>query len=198
MCSKCYPGEIFIENASFIAWSLCTHGEAYASCRKCTTAETTRTRTRAKVVISCSTFSNADHGYIATARCFFNFGSIGNACQTQLLVPFTGGMTQGDLLAMHAKLNCLCRLLLAWHRGRQQFVFGMIFAFRTACLPSASTAGPRNSPAMQCAPGLLWSLTSSCFRAISAHKNVPPEAPIGEACLQGPSRVWSQACRDAS
>ena len=34
--------------------------------RKCTTAETTRTRTRAKVVISCSTFSNADHGYVDT------------------------------------------------------------------------------------------------------------------------------------
>ena len=29
----------------------------------CTTRETPRARTRAKVVISCSTFSNADHGY---------------------------------------------------------------------------------------------------------------------------------------
>ena len=31
---------------------------------QCTTGETPRARTRAKVVISCSTFSNADHGYI--------------------------------------------------------------------------------------------------------------------------------------
>ena len=34
---------------------------------RCTTGETPRARTRAKVVISCSTFSNADHGY-STAR----------------------------------------------------------------------------------------------------------------------------------
>ena len=30
---------------------------------KCTTGETPRARTCAKIVISCSTFSNADHGY---------------------------------------------------------------------------------------------------------------------------------------
>ena len=41
-------------------------------------------------------------------------------------------------------------------------------AFRTACLPSASLAGPRIYPTMQRALGLFWSLTSSCFRAISA------------------------------
>ena len=30
----------------------------------CTTGETPRARTSAKVIISCSTFSNADHGYV--------------------------------------------------------------------------------------------------------------------------------------
>ena len=48
--------------------ALHTRRSVYASYRKCTTAETTRTRTRAKVVISCSTFSNADHGYCRTTR----------------------------------------------------------------------------------------------------------------------------------
>ena len=33
----------------------------------CTTGETTRAHTRAKVVISCSTFSNADHGFCENA-----------------------------------------------------------------------------------------------------------------------------------
>ena len=33
----------------------------------CTTGETPRARTSAKVVISCSTFSNANHGYCQTA-----------------------------------------------------------------------------------------------------------------------------------
>ena len=37
----------------------------------CTTGETPRARTRAKVVISCSTFSNADHCYagMTIAKC---------------------------------------------------------------------------------------------------------------------------------
>ena len=73
------------------------------------------------------------------------------------------------------QLNCLCHLLVACHIWcKQQFVFGMIFAnkettanaFRMACLPSASPAGPRIYPTMQRALGLFWSLTSSCFRAI--------------------------------
>ena len=41
---------------------------------------------------------------IATISRLYNFGSIGSACQ----------------------LNCLYRLLVAWHKGTQQFVFGMI------------------------------------------------------------------------
>ena len=41
---------------------------------------------------------------IATVSRLYNFGSIGNAC----------------------RLSCLCRLLVAWHKGTQQFVFGMI------------------------------------------------------------------------
>ena len=58
MCSIFYPGEIFLENTS-------SANTAKRMCptEPCTTGETPRACTRAKVVISCSTFSNADHGY---------------------------------------------------------------------------------------------------------------------------------------
>ena len=51
MCSTFYPGEIFLENAS------CYRVIALPT-EHCTTGETPRARIRAKVVISCSTFSN--------------------------------------------------------------------------------------------------------------------------------------------
>ena len=61
MCSIFYPGEIVLENAS------CDRSAHTAKrmcpTEHCTTGETPRARTRAKVVISCSTFSNADHCY---------------------------------------------------------------------------------------------------------------------------------------
>ena len=68
MCSIFYPGEIFLENAS------CYRVIALHTRRSvCVLPNTvlpgnparahTRVHTRAKVEISCSTFSNADHGY---------------------------------------------------------------------------------------------------------------------------------------
>ena len=65
MCSIFYPGEIFLENAScYRVIALHTRRSVDSSrcptehCRP-TTGKTPRARTRAKVVISCSTFSNA-------------------------------------------------------------------------------------------------------------------------------------------
>ena len=51
-----------------------------------TTGETPRARTRAKVVISCSTFSNVDHGYSYTLRFVdrtsYNYTSYNIQCHT--------------------------------------------------------------------------------------------------------------------
>ena len=62
MCSIFYPGEIFLENAS------CYRVIAQHTRRSMCPTENVlpgkpRARTRGKVVISCSTFSNADHCY---------------------------------------------------------------------------------------------------------------------------------------
>ena len=62
MCSIFYPGEIALENAScYRVIALHTRRSVLCPTEYCTTGETPRARTRAKVVISCSTFSNADH-----------------------------------------------------------------------------------------------------------------------------------------
>ena len=66
MCSIFYPGDIFLKNAScYRVIALHTRRSVCVLPNKVgpTTRETPRARTRAKVVISCSTFSNVDHGY---------------------------------------------------------------------------------------------------------------------------------------
>ena len=71
MCSTFYPGEIFLENASgYIYRVIALHTRrsvpvCFVSYRTLYYRGTPRARTRAKVVISCSTFSNADHCYVA-------------------------------------------------------------------------------------------------------------------------------------
>ena len=65
----------------------------------CTTGETPRARTRAKVVISCSTFSNADHCYCRTTGTEEHpkIGTRGteNGSDIKYLTPMSNeGMTQ--------------------------------------------------------------------------------------------------------
>ena len=55
-------------------------------------------------------------------------------------------------------------------------------AFCTACLSSASAAGPRISPTVQRSLGLFLSLTSSCFRAIGLSFVLP--SPVLDAVGQ--------------
>ena len=91
-------------------------------------------------------------------------------------------------------------ILVAWYKGTQQFVFGMIMPvkkrplthFVTACLPSASPAGPRIYPTMQSALGLFWYLTSSCFRAIVGKCHIRLYC-IDNFCVID---VWKLSCVD--
>ena len=93
-----------------------------------------------------------------------------------------------DHMAMHAN-STVCAVYW-WHdigACMQQFMFGIIFAskettanaFRTACLPSASPAGPRIYPTMQRALGLFWSLTSSWFKAITWYDETTMTCNVG-------------------
>ena len=66
-CERVYSGEICLENAScYGVIAPCTQrsiGVLLTILKPCTNGDTLRVRTRAKVVISCSTFSNVDQGY---------------------------------------------------------------------------------------------------------------------------------------
>ena len=63
MCSIFYPGEIVLENASCYRVIALHTRRSVCVLPNTTTGETPHVCTRAKVVISCSTFSNADHCY---------------------------------------------------------------------------------------------------------------------------------------
>ena len=67
MCSIFYPGDIFLENAScYRVIALHTRRSVCVLPNKVLPGKPrarAHARTRAKVVISCSTFSNVDHGY---------------------------------------------------------------------------------------------------------------------------------------
>ena len=63
MCSIFYPGEIFLENASYYRMITLHTRRSVCVLPKMYYRGTPRARTRAKVVLSCSTFSNADHCY---------------------------------------------------------------------------------------------------------------------------------------
>ena len=65
-----YPGEICLENAScyrmIALYTQRSIGVLLTILLPCTTGGTPRACTRAKVVISCSNFSNADQGYMTS------------------------------------------------------------------------------------------------------------------------------------
>ena len=64
MCSIFYPGEIFLENASCYRVIALHTRRSVCVLPNLVLPGKPRARARAKVVISCSTFSNADHGYL--------------------------------------------------------------------------------------------------------------------------------------
>ena len=63
MCSTFYPGELFLENASCYRVMALHTRRSVCVLPNLVLPGKPRARARAKVVISCSTFSNADHGY---------------------------------------------------------------------------------------------------------------------------------------
>ena len=66
MCSIFYPGEIFLRKRKLLSHDRSAHTSKHmCPTEQSTTGETPRARTRAKVVISCSTFCNVDHCYYA-------------------------------------------------------------------------------------------------------------------------------------